>query len=80
MTGCGIDDIIGHERDPKNEFLRPFRCEFCRIFSGEIASLGVEKSVEISLKSIPFLLAKRSKTGVFRKVWRRSKFRVIGGP
>jgi hypothetical protein len=56
---------MGHERDRERQFPGRFRSSFSRIFSGEIATFGVEKSVEISLKSLPFLLAKRSKTGVF---------------
>jgi hypothetical protein len=65
MTAGWTNDIMGHERDRERQFPGRFRSSFSRIFSGEIATFGVEKSVEISLKSVSILLAKRSKKGSF---------------
>jgi len=47
MTGYGLDDIIGPERDPKIEFFSRFRGSFVCILGGKIATFGVEKPVEI---------------------------------
>jgi hypothetical protein len=66
MTRCGIGDIIGHEGNPQIKSWGAICYRICPDFGVEMTIFNGEKAVEITLKSLPILLTKRSKNSTFR--------------